>query len=118
MANYLASIFGTEQDKVRKNALDFGDPKLTSFAGQLFLLLQNWRLPPWRPLLSKTRQAVLFTNHPPPEPLPKPGLRSQKQDECLAASKPLRRLLRGLLVRNVQIRRTRRGRRVRQQQRS
>ena len=44
MANYLASIFGTEQDKVRLTIL-VPIPQLT-FPGQLLFLLQNRRLPP------------------------------------------------------------------------
>ena len=82
MANYLASIFGTEQDKVRETPIRCPQAlKLTPSAGQLLLLLQNRRLPPWRSLFTKTCQALLLANHPSPEPIPEPRLRPKKQDE-------------------------------------
>jgi hypothetical protein len=46
----------------------------TKFTGQLFLLLQDRRVPPWRPMLKKTRQTLLFANHPPPKHVPEPSL--------------------------------------------
>ena len=60
---------------------------------KLQFLLQNRRLPTRRPLFSQTRQAFLLPNHPPPKPLPKPRLRSQKQDECKSTAEPLRCVL-------------------------
>ena len=60
-------------------------------------------------MLAQTRQTLLLANDPPPQPIPKPRLRSQEQDEPEPAAEPLRRLLRGLLVRNVQVRRDRGG---------
>lgn len=101
MANYLASIFGTEQDKVRilhhldTRARLFTDSSIT---GQLLLLLQNRRMPSRRPLLAQTCQALILANHPPPQLVPEPGIRPQEQDEPATTPKPLRRLLRGFLV--------------------
>jgi hypothetical protein len=66
-------------------------------------------------MLAKTRQAFLLPDHPAPKPLPEPGLRSKEQDEPEPASKPLRRLLRRFLVRDVQVWRAGGGRGVRQQ---
>ena len=80
---------------------------------QLLLLLQNRRLPARRPLLTQARQAFLFADHPAAQSLPEPCLRPQEQDEPVAAPEPLRRLLRGLLVRDVQVRRDRGGSGVR-----
>lgn len=67
-------------------------------------------------MLAQARQAVVLANDPPPQPLPEPGLRPEEQDEPEPAAEPLRRLLRGLLVRDVQVRRARGGRGLRQQQ--
>merc|ERR1712137_381308 len=52
--------------------------------GQLLLLLQDWRLPSRRPLLQKTRQAVVLADYPAAQPLPEPGVRPQEQDEPAA----------------------------------
>ena len=126
MASFLASIFGTELDKVncsfyfvsilpirlpsgkrrrarRKAPANSGSP-------------ENRRLPPWRPLLAQARQALVQPDHPHAQPLPEPSLRQQEPHEPLPAAEPLRRLLRGHLVRAVQVRRARGARRLRQQQ--
>ena len=60
-------------------------------------------MPSRRPLFKKTRQAFLLANHPPPKSLPEPRIRPKEQDEPEPAAKPLRRLLRRLLVRDVQV---------------
>lgn len=117
MANYLASIFGTEQDKVRHistlsrslHSLDSETTNQSIHPGQLLLLLQDWRMPPRRPLFAQTRQAFLLPNHPPTKPLPEPGLRSEEQDEPVTITEPFRCFLRGFLVRDVQVRRDRGG---------
>lgn len=45
MANYLASIFGTEQDKVCDFLVALYSIGLTDITtGQLLFLLQNWRV--------------------------------------------------------------------------
>ena len=97
MANYLASIFGTEQDKVPTSpapVLLLPHTSLTkNKTGQLLLLLQNRRLPPRRSLFTQARQTLLLANHPPTQPVPKPSLRPQEQDERQPAAEPLRRLL-------------------------
>lgn len=62
-------------------------------------------MPPRRPLLTQARQALLLTDRAPPEPVPEPGLRPEDQDEREPAAKSLRCVLRGLLVRDVQVRR-------------
>src|SRR3712207_8962788 len=49
--------------------------------GQLLLLLQDRRLPPRRPLLAKARQTFILADDPPAQPVPKPGVRPQEQDE-------------------------------------
>lgn len=105
MANYLASIFGTEQDKVCNSLPPTLSKNFSNniFPGQLLLLLQNRCLPPRRPLFAQTRQTLLLANDPPPQPLPEPRLRPKEQDEPLAAAEPLRCLLRGFLVRDVQV---------------
>lgn len=73
MANYLASIFGTEQDKVSTPPINL-PTELTPSPGQLLLLLQNRRLPARRPLLTQTCQTVLLADDSPAQPLPKSGL--------------------------------------------
>lgn len=75
--------------------------------GQLLLLLQDRRMPTRRPLLAETRQAVLLADHPDAQHVPKPRLRPEEQDEPESAAEPLRRLLRGRVVRDVQVRRDR-----------
>ena len=94
MANYLASIFGTEQD-VSPLSLPLVQIMIltVSAESQLFLLLQNWCLQARRSMLTKARQAIVLTNHSSTQPLPEPSLRPEKQDECFAAAKPLRRVL-------------------------
>lgn len=52
-------------------------------------------------MLAKTRQTFVLPDHPVTEPLPEPRLRPQEQDEPITITKPLRRLLRGFLVRDV-----------------
>lgn len=96
--------------------IHFLTTRLTFAPGQLLLLLQDRRLSSRRSLFAKTCQAQLQSNHPPTQPLPEPCLRPQEQDESLTTPESFRCLLRGLLVRNVQVRRNRRGRRLRQQQ--
>lgn len=78
---------------------------ITPLAGQLLILLQNRCLPAWRPLFAQTRQTILFSNHSPTKPLPKSRLRPEEQNERFSTTEPLRCILRGLLVRDVQIRR-------------
>ena len=56
---------------------------------KLLILLQDRRLPTRGPLLAQTRQALLQPNHPPPKPVPEPGLRPEEQDECEPAAEPL-----------------------------
>ena len=56
-------------------------------------------------MLAQTRQAVVLANDPAAEPIPEPRVRSQKQDEPVAAAEPFRRVLRRLLLRDVQVRR-------------
>ena len=56
---------------------------------QLQFLLQNRGLPSRRPLLPEARQALLLPNHPPPQPLPKPGLSSWQPHESRTDTKPL-----------------------------
>ncbi|KAL8786364.1 MAG: hypothetical protein Q9213_002861, partial [Squamulea squamosa] len=107
MANYLASIFGTEQDKVilhppSPSKLAPTNKNSPPNTGQLLLLLQNRRLPTRRPLFAQTRQTLLQPDDPPAQPVPKPGLRPQEQDEPEPAAEPFRCVLRGFLVRNVQ----------------
>ena len=80
--------------------------------GQLLILLQDRRLPSRRPLLAKTRQTFLLANHTPTKSIPEPSIRPEEQDESFAAAESFRRLLRGLLVRDVQVRRDRRGGRL------
>jgi len=64
--------------------------RLTScLSGQLLLLLQNWRMPSRRPLLAQTCQALILANHPPPQPLPEPRIRSQGQHEPPTTAEPL-----------------------------
>lgn len=131
MANFLASIFGTELDKVNCSfyfvSFSFASPSSSPISSRLLetkqevfknvnrIAPENRRLPPWRPLLQETRQALLQPDHPHAQPLPKPRLRSQEPHEPRPAPKPLRRLLRGRVVRVVQIRRVRRTRSLRQQ---
>lgn len=61
-------------------------------------------MPARRPVLAQARQALVLADHPAAQPVPEPGLRPEEQDERLAAAEPLRRLLRGFLVRDVQVR--------------
>jgi hypothetical protein len=44
-------------------------------------------------MLTKARQAILLTNHPPAQPLPESSLRPEEQDEPFTTTKPLRRVL-------------------------
>merc|ERR1712070_1212525 len=81
------------------------------------LLLQDRRMQTRRPLFAKACQALIFPDGPHAEPLPESGIRQQVAHEPCPAAKPLRRLLRGYLVRDVQLRRDRGASSVRQQQR-
>lgn len=94
MASYLASIFGTEQDKASYQLYPTYLLKKvyltnSSHTGQLLLLLQNRRLPPRRPLLTQTCQALLLANDPHAQPVPKPSLRPQESHERQPAAKSL-----------------------------
>jgi len=51
---------------------------------QLLLLLQDRRVPPRRPLLAQTRQALVLADDPAAESLPEPRVRPQEQDEPAA----------------------------------
>lgn len=132
MANFLASIFGTELDKVncsfyfvssshakqktadiqKRNDKEQNQKKKANTSP-----LENRRLPPRRPLLPQTRQALLLPNDPHAKPLPEPSLRSQEPHEPLAAAEPFRRILRRYMVRAMQVRRVGGASRLRQQQR-
>jgi len=63
-------------------------------------------------VLAETRQAVILADDPTAESVPEPSLRPQKQDERESAPESFRRILRGLLVRDVQVWRDRGGGRV------
>lgn len=89
MANYLASIFGTEQDKVSPLLSLNRARKLTLSAGQLLLLLQNRRLSTWRPLFAQTRETFLQPDRPPAEPVPKSSIRPEEQAERIADAESL-----------------------------
>lgn len=96
MANYLASIFGTEQDKVNCSFVSCSpQPHSHTLRRQLTgnTVLQNRRLQTRRSLLAKTRQTLLLTNNPPPEPLPKSRLRPEDPDESQPAAEPFRCVL-------------------------
>lgn len=121
MANFLASIFGTELDKVNCSFYFVSTP-LRAFAqldsqsdSQLTSRSENRRLPPWRPLLAQARQALVQPDRPHAQPVSESGVRPQEPHEPAAAAEPLRRLLRGHLVRAVQVRRARRAGCLRQQ---
>lgn len=89
MANYLASIFGTEQDKVSSRVPSTAVLMLTLKPGQLLVLLQDRRVPPRRPLFTQTCQALLLSNHPSPEPVSEPRVRPEEQDERFSATESL-----------------------------
>lgn len=75
MANYLASIFGTEQDKVRDYPITIYSFQLTDMTpGELLLLLQNRRVQTRRSLLTKACQTLLQPDDSSPEPVSEPGI--------------------------------------------
>lgn len=105
MANFLASIFGTELDKVNCSFYFVSPtPKRVSVAtphqitDSMRAHLENWCLSSRRSLLAKACQAFLQSDHSYAQPLPEPCVRSQEPNEPISAPEPLRRLLRGYLV--------------------
>lgn len=95
MANYLASIFGTEQDKVRWRRDQRVFEALLTFKppGQLLVLLQDWRMQTRRSLLEKTCKALVLADDPAAEPISEPSVPGEQQDECLPDAESLRCLL-------------------------
>ena len=72
---------------------------------ELLLLLQDRRVPARRPLQPEARQTLVLPDDPAAEPVPESRVRPEEQDEPVPTAEPLRRLLRGFLVRDVQVRR-------------
>lgn len=99
MANFLASIFGTELDKVNCSFYFVGSLANASpvaifqVTDSMRPHIENRRLPSRRSLLAKARQAFLQPDYPYAQPLPEPGLRPQEPNEPFSAPEPFRRLL-------------------------
>lgn len=87
MASRLATIFGTEQDrvncsfyyKVRDSLAAFLHPGLTS-------LPPDWSMSTRRPLLTKAHTATLLSDYPPSKRLPQSRSRPKQQTNGEGAS--------------------------------
>ena len=93
MASFLASIFGTELDKVNCSFY-FVSPKKPWRGPRMMLrltlcMVENRRLSSRRPMLEETRQALVQPDHPHAQPLPEPCLRPQEPHEPVPAAESL-----------------------------